>query len=408
MSNSTDKPSRAAQLLRHLMPDSVRNLLAEESEHDMTTSTRALPLELVAELPIVDAESVVVDAVADVGNARTFALVAPIDGAKPIEVTMPSVRSLRGAFSYRLFAERGKPAGSWHALADDEHVLELGGVERFLGQLAAEHAPAASTGRGSDERYSDGTVLDFVLVALARALPRARKISARLATVVPISLWETIALSVEQSLKGRHSFRYNGRDVEVHISEVVVMREGEAAYLALSKRHGGRELLLDGGGRTHNAALFAEGVYRTGVTIEIGLDTTLDDVDSALIGKGLRALTLAERLELLDAMNAKDPREYSIVVHGQRHRVDDVARKYFDTTARALVQELHSRIKVDRAEHITYFGGAAYPTFFGRAVVELLKRATIAPELEQRPEAMNAYGALAKLTGIPRKVRKGK
>ena len=56
-------------------------------------------------------------------------------------------------------------------LERDEHVIERDGVERFVGRLAVEHIAAASSGRGSDARYHDGTTLDFILAGIAAALP---------------------------------------------------------------------------------------------------------------------------------------------------------------------------------------------------------------------------------------------
>ena len=144
-----------------------------------------------------DAPAVVVDVVADVGNARTVVLVRKDAADAPIVVTMPSVRTLHGAFSYELFAARGLPANSWSKLGRDEHVIELAGVERFVGLLAVEHTGAASSGRGSDQRYIDGTTLDFVLAGVAAALPGVARITVRLTTMLPISLWpmaERVAL----------------------------------------------------------------------------------------------------------------------------------------------------------------------------------------------------------------------
>jgi hypothetical protein len=176
-----------------------------------------------------DVAPIVVDVVADVGNARTVVLVRKDAADAPIVVALPSVRTLHGAFSYELFAARGLPAASWGRLGRDEHVIELGGVERFVGQLAVEHTGAASSGRGSDQRYVDGTTLDFVLAGVAAALPGAARINVRLTTMLPISLWP-MADRVAEALRGRYPIRYNGRDLVVTVATVAVKREAEAAF----------------------------------------------------------------------------------------------------------------------------------------------------------------------------------
>ena len=73
----------------------------------------------------------VVEVTADIGNARSVVLVREAESATPTAVTMPSIRSLHGAFSYELFAARGLAAGSWSKLRSGEHVLERDGTERL-------------------------------------------------------------------------------------------------------------------------------------------------------------------------------------------------------------------------------------------------------------------------------------
>ena len=53
-----------------------------------------------------DAAPIAVDVVADIGNARTVVLVRRDGEDVPMALTMPSVRSLHGAFSWELFAAR--------------------------------------------------------------------------------------------------------------------------------------------------------------------------------------------------------------------------------------------------------------------------------------------------------------
>jgi hypothetical protein len=82
----------------------------------------------------------------------------------------------------------------------------------------------------------------------------------------------------------------------------------------------GRVLIIDGGGRTVNLALFNNGEYKTGATMELGVEAALDNVDKVMIGRGARALTLAERGELLTALVTDET--YNYIVDGKRLSID--------------------------------------------------------------------------------------
>ena len=348
----------------------------------MTTSTAATEY-----IVATDAAQITADVVADVGNARTVVLVRRDGEDVPTATTMPSVRTLHGAFSYELFAARGLPAASWGKLGRDEHVVEREGAERFVGQLAVEHAGAASSGRGSDARYYDGTTLDFVLAGVAAALPGASKTTVRLTTMLPISLWP-LAARVAEALRGKYTYRYNGRELTVTIASVAVKREAEAAFAALDGDTSGPVVVVDAGGRTVNVALFKDGEYRSGRTLELGVQAALDNTDRALIGAGLRALTLAERGELERALIAGQ--RYAIIAGGERTDITDLARVQLDQTARARAQELHAAVPLGQARRVAFVGGGAHAALFGAA----LKAAIPQVELGGLRELANAYGAL--------------
>ena len=169
-----------------------------------------------------DAAPIAVDVVADIGNARTVVLVRRDGEDVPMALTMPSVRSLHGAFSWELFAARGLAPQSWGKLERDEHVIERDGVERFVGRLAVEHIAAASSGRGSDARYHDGTTLDFILAGIAAALPGASKITARLLE--------------EQSLRTRRKQHSQDQELALQQTDTLSRRQPEEAAKA-TRRH---------------------------------------------------------------------------------------------------------------------------------------------------------------------------
>lgn len=343
-----------------------------------------------------DAAPIAVDVVADIGNARTVVLVRRDGEDVPMALTMPSVRSLHGAFSWELFAARGLAPQSWGKLERDEHVIERDGVERFVGRLAVEHIAAASSGRGSDARYHDGTTLDFILAGIAAALPGASKITARLTTMLPVSLWHLAPKAVD-ALRGKHTYTYNGREMAVTIASVAVKREGEAAFASLEGDTSGPVVVIDGGGRTVNIALFRDGQYRDGRTLELGVQAALDNLDKALIGRGLRTLTLAERGELESALI--NGQSYSIIVAGVAHAITPLARAQLDETARALVQEVYRCVPLDMARRVVFVGGAAHGALFGATVKAQIPRC----ELTGLRELANAYGAMG---AAPKRGRK--
>ena len=334
-----------------------------------------------------DAPAIVVDVAADVGNARTVVLVRSGADEAPTAIMMPSIRTLHGAFAHDLFAARGLPAGSWGRLGRDEHIIERDGIERFVGMLAVEHIGAKSSGRGSDQRYYDGTTLDFILAGIAAALPKAARITVNLTTMIPFGLW-TLAQKVEQALRGTHKAVYNGRAVEITIRSVTVRREGEAAFAALEGDTSGPVVLIDGGGRTINIVLFRDGEVRSGKTLELGVQAALDNLDRVLVGRGLRALTLRERGELENALIGNA--DYGIIVHGERVMIGADARRQLDATAHALAQEVHACVPLEMARRVVFVGGAAHAALFGAKMRSCIERCEVAG----LRELANAYGAL--------------
>jgi hypothetical protein len=356
----------------------------------MTTTVN--PTEFVLAPSRAETSSVAVTMAADVGNARTELLIQIGEGA-PTLISMPTVRSLDVVFARDVFERRGLSADAWQTLAPDEHILTQDGIERFLGRLALDYARAPSSGRGSDARYSDGTTATFLLAGLAAAAPRARQFVVRCATLLPISLWAQHATEVATSLRTIHRYSYNGRPIEARIESVLVLREGAAAYRALAQPPLGR---------TVNVALFNDGVYLDGATIDhMGVEAALDALDRQLEIDGVRRLTLAERLELQGAM--RDDHPYTISHRQVAVRVDPLARRVFDATARTLVQEIRRLVKIEAAERGAFVGGAAYAPFFGQVVSDALP----VLELVSEPEHCNVVGALAQLSGqAPKKARR--
>jgi sugar (pentulose or hexulose) kinase len=130
------------------------------------------------------------------------------------------------------------------------------------------------------------------------------------------------------------------------------------------------------------------------------VQAALDNLDKALLGRGARALSLAERDDLEGALIAGA--EYAIIANGERVRVDDLARIQLDATAHALAQELESVAPLGQARRIVLVGGASHAALFGRTIKTLLPRV----ETVGLRELANVYGALG--AAQPRKKGRGR
>ena len=159
----------------------------------------------------------------------------------------------------------------------------------------------------------------------------------------------------------------------------------------------GNVVLIDAGGRTVNVALFRDGQYRAGATLELGVQAALDNLDDALrvtrptdtdAGRARRAGGIADRRHTLH-LHLRGPA-------GARR---PVARQQLDATAAALVQELRTKVPIDQARRVVFVGGGAYDALFGATVKALLPRC----EASGLRALANAYGALG---AVP--VREGK
>ena len=120
-----------------------------------TTTTTPKALDLVLETRPTEQAIDLVDVAADIGNARAEILVQPggLQGSQAAKlISMPAIRSLEVVFSADLFERMGMSANAWSQLGADEHIIDSGSGERFVGWLAVDHARAQSGGRGSDRR----------------------------------------------------------------------------------------------------------------------------------------------------------------------------------------------------------------------------------------------------------------
>lgn len=381
-------------LLTELMPGPARQL-ARKVQH-MEPTTTAL-----AEFVVVNADQTTdtvadITLVGDIGNATALMIAQSGDKvAKPVMIQMPTARSLDIVHAADIFERRGHTGNAWGCLEQGEHVLTIGGMDRFVGDLAIDYARAQSGGRGSDHRYSDGTIGEFLLAGIALAAPHARQTRTRLAAMLPIRLWSSYADRVRDSLRGRTDFAYNGRAITNTTTTVDVWREGEIGFYGLAKPPQGRAVCIDIGGQTVNVALFGNGTYVDGDTLDhLGVEEVFDSLDRGIERSHHRKLRPIERTELKASLRAEQP--YSITTQTGTHRIDHTARDYFRVAAKTLVQELRRMFKMELADGGALFGGGAYDCFFGEVIREEFGFA-----VPDEPETINARGAFAKLAEMP-------
>lgn len=317
---------------------------------------------------------------ADVGNATSIIAVAQGDTVKVAK--MPTAT----AFSLALPAK----------LERDDHVFyDAHGVPaRALGMAALRYAEGeVVSARGSQDRYG-AFLADFIVAGVASIVRAPRIVIPVLAVTVPAKYHAEVRDVVSKALRRTHSRVYRGRAVSVEVQAVRVVREGEAALVALAGKARGMTILIEGGGGQTHVALARDGVLRTDpVTRETGLQRVMDKADDVIRARHGRRLTPLERYEL--ERELKDGREYAIIISGQRTKVSHYATEQYDEVAPLIINDIQSIVpKWRNAETILLAGGQAFhlsrqytAAFPGLVVVE-------------RPDEQNARGALL-MAGAP-------
>lgn len=337
--------------------------MSETTENRTGVAHRLLTyLEDTGEAPVstTDGARVTIDLAIDIGNSETYAL-AVCDG-KPLKpIRIPSIKSVRGASARQLLSDRQR-LGDWAALAADEHVVTVDGIDRFVGGLAITSSAYPTSARGSEERYGDGWNLDFLYAAVGVLTRGAAHVTARVITALPYGLWPAHQSGVTAALRRTHRYSYNGEAKTLAVTSVTVEREGHTAWWALPPAW--REapvLILDWGGHTCNIVLVdpqGNVVPGRAMTQPVGCETILDDISTDLP----RPLSIGERAALLEILRDGGER-YLIPVDGQRLDVLPVARRRFADAARTFAQKLMATISPqDRAQigTIALVGGTTY------------------------------------------------
>lgn len=334
----------------------LRELEAERQEGDMSD------------------EAVTVLVGADVGNATSIIAVA-VGGAVKV-AKMPTA----AAFSLSLPSK----------LESDDHVLydAYGVPSRAVGMAALRYTGGeVVTARGSQDRYG-AFMADFIVAGIASTVKAPRVVVPVLAVTVPAKYHAEVKDTVVKALRKTHTRVYRGKPISIEVQAVRVLREGEAALIALAPKSKGNTILIEGGGGQTHVALARDGKLLTDpVTRETGAQWVLDKADDVILIKHRRRLTPLERYELERAL--KDGKDYHIIANGQRTKVSHYATEQYDEVAPLIISDVQSIVPRWRnAETILLAGGQAFH------LREQYSKAFPGLVVAERPDEQNARGAL--------------
>lgn len=339
----------------------------------------------------------------DFGNATVCGVaVDPETGATIGEARFSSLQTVTGRGSLR------EALGGRRQLDKDEHVITTSkdGVPftTYVGKLAEMYPQDADIARGGEKRYTNGWTINLALAAIASLVPDADEIHVDLRTGVPPKILENspeIADEITTLYKRRWSFNYNGRDVSVIFTDVTVMAEGYGAWLTLTEEERtGSTLVIDLGGGTINLVVVLQNghIYQSLTFPGRGNEFVFDNVNTAIIHNGGRALLPQERRELQEALVAG--KSYTISINGKQIDVTKPARVYVDQNAEKLLQAIHSHIPhIEAYNRVRLTGGTAYNGLSGAKLIAAIPNSA---RISDTPEMDNARG----YAGAERKSKK--
>jgi hypothetical protein len=209
---------------------------------------------------------------ADIGNATTAVATLPNGGS-----FLPSALTRLGVRPYDGMPVRGT---SRHHIGYDKiqaiigaDALDLPGVDTLLSDSAV-----------GAKRYTEQASLLCLFAGVSAALD-GDVLGVRLATGMPLSLFEAHGAEVVKTLKGLHTYLYNGQQRRLLIADVKVYGEGREAWRLLSdEQRRGNVAIHDIGGRTWNVLLFRDGALRGARTYDFGIERMLDAIPAAPAG----------------------------------------------------------------------------------------------------------------------------
>ena len=182
----------------------------------------------------------------DFGNSQSTLAIPAGRGYRTL--TIPSFL-VRGSLAELQRMRRGGHRALPGADAAQDSVLTVGGVEQFVGQLALDQSPDASSARGDVHRYWTGHTRKLLLALAGLAWDKLPPLY--LTTGLPVAVWsEQRDAQVRQALVGEHRFMLNGVERVLEVRGVFTMMEGAGALARLGTDEAIPQAVADGGGES--------------------------------------------------------------------------------------------------------------------------------------------------------------
>jgi len=251
-------------------------------------------------------------------------------GDGPIKLTIPAGRGYR-TITIPSFLVRGSLAelqrmrrGGHRALpgadAAQDSVLTVGGVEQFVGQLALDQSPDASSARGDVHRYWSEHTRKLLLTLAGLAWEKIPPLY--LTTGLPVAVWSAQRdEQVRRAFVGEHRFLLNGAERVLEVRGVFTMMEGAGALARLGTDDAIPQAVADGGGESFDL-FYAIGqepvIARCDGKHGIGVERIGELVAAEVARKYDRALTPPEIRALLWAYART---EQSPVIYANRRPI---------------------------------------------------------------------------------------
>ncbi len=182
----------------------------------------------------------------DFGNSQSTLAIPAGRGYRTL--TIPSFLG-RGSLAELQRMRRGGHHATPGAASAPDSVLTVDGVEQFVGQLALDQSPDASSARGDVHRYWAGHTRKLLLALAGLAWDKLPPIY--LTTGLPVAVWsEQRDAQVRQALVGEHRFMLNGVERVLEVRGVFTMMEGAGALARLGTDAAIPQAVADGGGES--------------------------------------------------------------------------------------------------------------------------------------------------------------
>lgn len=336
----------------------------------------------------------------DYGNAETCGYLVE-NGNKRTKV-MPS--SISTGSLVDLSEKRGASGDVYYrpvdSLKTDEYVIEFGGAEYFVGNLALQESRTASTGRGDVNRYWSQKAL-AMLLAISGSMIGNTEYELFVVTGLPVETFtQENRQKVKEALDGDHIYKLNGHERRAVIHVMRVVMEGAGSLIAYGKNENVLQGVIDIGGRTTDlyAAEGQKAIAEMCKGKPLGVESIADSLSvkfNAFYGRQLKA---SETRKLLRAYLGVEDfptlQAFGKVAGEERVRawiktsVEEIANEIISFLSMAWNSSERGAVAADIAP-VLLIGGGAY--YFARSIKNRVPHVVV----PMRPETANAEGYTA-------------